>query len=184
MAKQSPQLHSLLAQIHARDVVTFIWLTRRKRQYLWANISRVVSHTADGFYYGLLPLALLVVEHPRAADLLLALALGFAGERPLYKVLKNRLRRNRPAQAIAGFHSVITPADQFSFPSGHTSGAFLVATVTAGLFPLLFWPLYLWAATVGAARILLGVHFPTDTLAGATMGTSIGLLALGALKLI
>lgn len=184
MAKQSPQLHSLLAQIHARDVVTFIWLTRRKRQYLWANISRVVSHTADGFYYGLMPLGLLVVEHPRAADLLLALALGFAGERPLYKVLKNRLRRNRPAQAIAGFHSVITPADQFSFPSGHTSGAFLVATVAAGLFPLLFWPLYLWAAAVGAARILLGVHFPTDTLAGATMGTSIGLLALGALKLI
>lgn len=184
MAKQSPQLHPLLAQIHARDVVTFTWLMHRKQQPLLANISRVVSHSADGLYYALPPLGLLVAGHALARHLLLCLALGFAIERPLYKVLKNSLRRNRPAQAIADFHSVITPADQFSFPSGHTSGAFLVATVTAGLFPPLFWALYLWAAAVGGARILLGVHFPTDTLAGAAMGTSIGLLALAALRLL
>lgn len=178
MARQALDKYPLLAQIHAGDILTFTWCMQRKRQRLLTKVSRILSCSADGFFYPLIPLGLYAVAHPQAEQLLLALVIGFAVERPLYQVLKRGFRRNRPAQALADFESVITPSDQFSFPSGHTSGAFMVATVVAGLFPALIWPLYLWASLVGASRIFLGVHFPTDSVAGAVMGASLGVLAL------
>jgi undecaprenyl-diphosphatase len=113
------------------------------------------------------------------ADLLLqALLLGFAVERPLYFILKNSFKRNRPQQAIQGFRSVITPSDQFSFPSGHTSAAFLVATLVGYFYPTLLICLYFWAALVGFSRVVLGVHFPTDTLMGIVLGVSAAFISL------
>ena len=78
---------------------------------------------------------------------------------------------------MPGFRSLIVASDQFSFPSGHSSGAFLLATALAVIYagPLLV--VYLWACCVGFSRVILGVHFPGDILAGATMGTTITLLS-------
>lgn len=177
MDKQGLHRLAILEKIHAGDVLAFTWCLQLHRQRALTRGSRVISASADGFYYPLIPLMLYVTGDPQAVALLLVLSLGFVMERPLYYVAKNAFRRNRPAQALAGFTSVITPSDHFSFPSGHTSGAFLVATTVVMFCPVLFWPMYLWACLVGASRILLGVHFPTDTLAGAVMGASLAHLA-------
>jgi undecaprenyl-diphosphatase len=72
----------------------------------------------------------------------------------------------------------VTPSDQFSFPSGHTSAAFMVATITGFFMPLLMLPLLLWAALVGFSRVVLGVHFPTDTLVGMVLGVSVSFFSL------
>lgn len=180
MEKLSLQKSRILEKIHAGDVLAFTWclqLHQLHQQRVMTRASRIISASADGFYYPLLPLILYVAGDTRAAALLLIMGLGFALERPVYYLAKNAFKRNRPAQALPGFNSVITPSDHFSFPSGHTSGAFLVATVVVMFYPGLFWLMYPWACLVGASRILLGVHFPTDTLAGAVMGTSFACLA-------
>ncbi|HEX4881647.1 MAG TPA: phosphatase PAP2 family protein [Porticoccaceae bacterium] len=169
---------TLLHYIHQGDVLTFNWCMRRKRRELFTTAGRLVSKTADGPWYVLPPLALWPLDALLAQQLLLVLALGFLVERPLYTLLKKGLRRNRPAQALPGFQSFVAPADQFSFPSGHTSGAFLVATATGGLVPELAPVLFPWAVLVGLSRVFLGVHFPTDIAAGAVMGGSLGLLVL------
>jgi len=169
---------SVLAYIQQGDVLTFNWCMRRKRRQLFTSAGRLVSKTADGPWYVLLPLALWPTDPVLAKHLVLVLAAAFAVERPLYALLKRGLKRNRPAQALPGFESFVVPADQFSFPSGHTSGAFLVATASSGLLPALALPLYLWAALVGMSRVFLGVHFPSDIAAGALMGTSLGVAAL------
>lgn len=180
MKQDRSRVLSLLHYIHQGDVLTFNWCMRRKRRQLFTSAGRLISKTADGPWYLLPPLILWPLDPGLALQLLGILALGFALERPLYTILKKGLRRNRPAQALPGFQSFVAPADQFSFPSGHTSGAFLVATAVAGLMPELTPLLFAWAALVGLSRVFLGVHFPTDIVAGGAMGSGIALLASGA----
>lgn len=162
----------LLDGLQSTDVRLFL----RVQQYqpLLVRACRLCSRTADGVLYAVLPLLYWLLGGKHANALVLLVATAFAIERPLYYLLKNTCRRRRPPAAIPGYASVITAADEFSFPSGHTCGAFLFATLMCGFFGLWCLPLYAWAAMVGLSRVVLGVHFPTDTLVGALIGVLIG----------
>ncbi len=171
----------LLYSIHKYDVTIFFWLNQVRLLSYWAKLFRYVSKTADGQLYVLVILLLLRDDVLRSTAVPVFL-LAFALERPLYFVLKNSFRRDRPEQALVNFRSVIIPSDQFSFPSGHTSAAFMMATLLGYYFPIVFSGLYVWAGLVGMSRVLLGVHFPTDTLVGASMGMAIAYLSIGILN--
>jgi membrane-associated phospholipid phosphatase len=86
--------------------------------------------------------------------------------------LKYSINRDRPFVTypdIAKKGKAGTP----SFPSGHTSSAFAAATSLSLAYPrwYVIAPSYLWAGTVGFSRMDLGVHYPSDVLAGAIIGT-------------
>jgi undecaprenyl-diphosphatase len=164
-----------LALIHQLDVMLFYWTMNRHHLELLAKISRKVSHSADGFAYPFMALLLYVYDTAHGAVFAQAMLLAFALERPLYWVLKNGLKRNRPSAILPNYESFIIPSDQFSFPSGHTSGAFVTASLLMVFYPPVAAIAYIWAVTVAISRVTLGVHFPTDTLAGAVMGSSIAL---------
>ncbi len=136
--------------------------------------ARLISRTGDGYLQLLLPLTVLIADSHTGLPLFKLAMVAFAIERGLYWILKNTLKRRRPPAAIPWFRSVITASDEFSFPSGHTSGAFLLATLFYLYIPVIGLALFAWAALVGLSRLVLGVHFPADILAGATLGSSIG----------
>ena len=117
-----------------------------------------------------------LLRQPRLTVLAVFL-LALAMERPLYWVLKNALKRRRPQDYVIGFRSLIVPSDKFSFPSGHSSGAFLLATSLCLVFGSPCAATLLWATGVALSRVLLGVHFPGDTLAGALMGSGLAILS-------
>ncbi len=160
----------LLETIHNYDVLTFDWCLRRKHRDLAVRFSRLVSLTGDGPLYVIAGIAFLFLQNWQMAKIF---AVGFLIERSAYFIFKSAFRRNRPPQAIPGYKSEVEPSDQFSFPSGHTSAAFLVAGCVSFAFPGAMYILYPWAACMGAARVMLGVHFPTDVLAGAFIGSII-----------
>jgi len=137
-----------------------------------------ISHTANGYYYPAVPAAMLLVDPHKAWSFFVAALFAFAIELPLYKFLKNGIRRHRPCEVLAGVHGRVSPSDQFSFPSGHTAAAFVMATLISYFFPILSMPLFSWALMVGFSRIYLGVHYPTDILAGLVIGISSALTAL------
>ncbi|UKJ05841.1 phosphatase PAP2 family protein [Solitalea lacus] len=87
--------------------------------------------------------------------------------------LKSIVHRNRPYES----YPFITPASvqgNYSFPSGHTSAAFATATSLSLSYPKwqVIVPVYTWATLVGYSRCYLGVHYPSDVLAGALVGAS------------
>ncbi|MFL0799867.1 MAG: phosphatase PAP2 family protein [Agarilytica sp.] len=165
----------LLQNIHNYDVLTFSKCLRVKHREMAVRLSRMVSFTADGPLYVLTGLVFLYHQQWDIAKLL---ALGFLVERLAYKFFKTTFRRNRPPDAIPGYQSEVIPSDQFSFPSGHTSAAFLMVGCLSFMFPFIAWILYPWACCVGIARVMLGVHFPSDILAGALLGSSICSLSI------
>jgi undecaprenyl-diphosphatase len=168
----------MLKYIQALDTRTFLTLFDPVHRPDLTRLSLILSFTADGWlYFSLLPVLVVCYPHDFRHYFLLAVV-AFLLERALYLILKNGIRRRRPPHILSNVRSVITASDRFSLPSGHTSAAFLFVTfLCVGVSPL-FMPLYLWAAGVGASRVVLGVHFPTDILLGALLGSSVALAVL------
>lgn len=137
-----------------------------------------ISHTGNGYYYPVVPAVLLLVDSQKAWSFFLAGVFAFAIELPLYKLLKKGIKRDRPCEVLSGVHGRVLPSDQFSFPSGHTAAAFVMATLLSHFFPIFSIPLFFWAFLVGFSRIYLGVHYPTDILAGLAIGLLSALSAL------
>jgi undecaprenyl-diphosphatase len=167
----------LLYAIHKYDVFMFNWLMHVRWLTLLTRICRLLSKSGDGTLYLLLALWI-SWQQGFNSPMMQTMVLAFAIERPVYFVLKNSLKRNRPQAALANYRSFIQPSDKFSFPSGHTSAAFMMATLLGAAWPEWIILFYSWAMLVGFSRVVLGVHFPTDTLVGAILGLSIALFSL------
>lgn len=166
----------MLRLIHHWDIQSFQNISNSELRPAFIGHALILSKSGDGWLYPLTPLFLFLFQAPSAWNFLKVALTAFVIERCIYLIAKNGLRRRRPMAILNGFTSRIIPSDEFSFPSGHTSAAFLMTTLLAIFYGISFYPiflLYLWATGVAISRILLGVHFPTDTIVGAVMGISI-----------
>jgi undecaprenyl-diphosphatase len=88
-------------------------------------------------------------------------------------LLKGVFDRARPDE---GWPPLIATPSSASFPSGHATQAFAAATALALLVPWLRVPVLVLAALIAASRVVLGVHYPFDVIAGALVGAAIGTL--------
>ena len=165
----------MLMRLHHFERRLFTRIFRQGERRAVIPLAIALSRSGDVYLYLLVPLLLWLLGAPSFGDLFTLLLVAFAVERIVYRSLKNTLKRARPPNAIPGFNSRIVASDKFSFPSGHSSGAFLLATTLSVIYGGPVLAIYLWASGVAFSRVLLGVHFPGDILAGALMGSSIAL---------
>jgi undecaprenyl-diphosphatase len=86
------------------------------------------------------------------------------------QILKRTLGRQRPYKVLNDLNTFGIEMKDYSFPSGHTTASFCVAVVISINYPQMLPFTFLFAVLIGISRIYLGVHFPSDVLAGAVLG--------------
>ena len=91
-------------------------------------------------------------------------------------LLKELVERDRPFVVEPLPEPIAREPASYSFPSGHATVSFAAATVVAAWLPRLAIPAYALAAAIAWSRVVVGVHYPLDVLAGAALGVGIGLL--------
>jgi undecaprenyl-diphosphatase len=166
--------HALLSYIDTRD----LWLMRRVNRWRaprWVRIASVwATRMGDGWlWYALAPLVLTIGGELRYRALATASFAALAGIL-LFKSVKHMSHRRRPCDCAPHCWCTILPPDKFSFPSGHTITAFAIALSLGHLYPHAEPGLLLVAACIGVSRVLLGMHFVSDVVAGAIFGAGIG----------
>jgi len=139
------------------------------------RVAIVATRAGDGWLWYLTGLAILFLG---GAERLTAVA--SAGSAALVGVglftsLKKLSGRKRPCEIEPHCWATLLPPDQFSFPSGHTITAFAVAIALGEFYPVLFPALLVCAIVIATSRILLGMHFLSDVMVGALLGTGLAL---------
>jgi membrane-associated phospholipid phosphatase len=103
-------------------------------------------------------------------------AMSEASAYVVYYLVKNVIvKRDRPSVSLPDVNTMhMDTADKYSMPSGHTTAAFAIATMLTLRYPkpYVYIPAYVWATFVGYGRIYMGLHYPSDVLAGAILGSA------------
>jgi undecaprenyl-diphosphatase len=139
----------------------------------WARrILAIVAHSADSVVVVPCLFALWWLHDFSRQSLVIPVAAGFALSVVVTSIVKFAVRRRRPVGDWGAFYR---KTDPHSFPSGHASRTItMTIVVVAGRFPLIAAALLLWSLLVGLSRIILGVHYLYDVLAGYLLGVGIG----------
>lgn len=160
------------------DLDLCIRMNRLSQSDLWRGAFRSISRLGDGIFWYALMLLLPIVNGSAAwPTVVRMLAAGLIGL-TLYKWLKQKTSRPRPCEVYAAISAGTPPLDRFSFPSGHTLHAASLSIVCANGFPELASLVYPFALAVALSRPILGLHYPSDVLAGALLGVGVGQLVM------
>jgi undecaprenyl-diphosphatase len=116
----------------------------------------------------------------RGAELLVCFGLCVAVNNLM---LKNLIDRERPYDAMPWLDTLVKRPRDYSFPSGHAAGSFASAyAVAKGFGKKLGIPAYALASAISLTRVGVGVHYPTDVVTGAAVGTIIGAGAMRGMR--
>ena len=167
-----------LQQISRWDAELCAFCNRRSRNFTVRNFFLLASRLGDGvFWYTLMGVLLLEYQSAAIPVVFHMIVVGLLGT-ALYKFIKGKTLRPRPFNVYPAIVCVGKTLDQFSFPSGHTMHAVAFSIVAVAYFPVLLWIVAPFAALVALSRPILGLHYPSDVLAGAALGAVIAGISL------
>ncbi len=170
----------LLARFDGSEYRLCLGLNRAADWPWFLKLMRIASRLGDGaLWIGLLAALPLLYGSSALRVVMIMAATGLSGHL-IYRRLKSSLVRERPFIRHPGINLAMPPLDRYSFPSGHTMHAVSFAWQAVAHYPALSWVLVPVTALIALSRVVLGLHYPTDVLAGAAIGA---LLACSGLAL-
>lgn len=158
--------HSLMRRVNRWRAPRWIRLWA-----LWA------TRGGDGWLWWTMGLLILLFGGDRRYAAVGSATLAAAAGVTIFRQIKRTTNRRRPMCFEPHCWATLLPPDQFSFPSGHTITAFSVAISLSRFYPDLAIGFIFCAVSVGGSRVVLGMHFLSDVIAGAAIGTALAFSA-------
>lgn len=170
-------MNTFLQSVQNLDGEILLQIQQHLRTDMLTPFMKIVTFLGNGGWFWILcAVVLLAVPKTRKTGYAAVLSLIF-GVIVTNLLLKNIVARPRPFAEIEALIPLIAKPTDFSFPSGHTTASFAVALVMLRMLPKKIGiPAVVLAALVAFSRLYLGVHYPTDVLAGfvvALVGSSL-----------
>ncbi len=137
----------------------------------------LATRAGDGWLWVAVGLSLLLSTDPLRFRAIEAAAAAIGAGILIFHWIKRRICRPRPRDLEPHCWAYIATRDRFSFPSGHSTTAFAVAMSVGSFYPEVMPLLILLAANVAISRVIVGMHFLSDVLVGAGMGSLLGYIA-------
>jgi undecaprenyl-diphosphatase len=134
---------------------------------------RFSTRAGDGWVWALIGLILVLSASKDNYKALSAGILAVSAGVIIFCLLKRFIQRRRPCDIEYHCWAKLAPPDRYSFPSGHTITAFAVALSVGLYYPATLPGLLACAVAVALSRIFLGMHFLTDVVAGAAIGSGL-----------
>ena len=171
-------LTAFMARVDAAEYGLCRTLNRGAAFALPRRIFQIASRLGDGILWYVLILLLPLLYGTAAVRPALVMALTGALGVAIYSLLKRVFIRERPFITHSAINLAGAPLDRYSFPSGHTLHAVSFTWQACAHFPELAWLLVPLAGLIAGSRVVLGLHYPSDVLAGAAIGAALAQLGL------
>jgi undecaprenyl-diphosphatase len=173
-------LWQVARRLDSADVMLCASCNRLSRYLPVRNVFRTVSRLGDGVIWysimGILPVIGGLTGLAMAAHMA---GIGLAGLL-VYRITKLLSGRERPyVQHGDRVACAMPPLDRYSFPSGHTLHAVSFTAILCTYMPALCWVLLPFTLLVALSRMVLGLHYPSDVLAGALIGALLAWTSFG-----
>lgn len=165
------------------DASILLWIQEYVRCDALTPVMSFITHLGDGGAVWIILAAVCLLfarSRARGALMALSLACNFLINNLF---LKNVVARVRPYEAVEGLSRIIEAQSDFSFPSGHSGSSFAAAVVIFLMCPRRYGiPALALASLIALSRLYVGVHYPTDVLAGALIGAAVAAAVCAAYK--
>src|SRR5215469_1077660 len=171
-------INTVIARFDAAEYGLCRKLNRGASFALPRRIFQIASWLGNGIFWYALILALPLMFGRTAVKPAIVMALTGALGVLIYALLKRVFVRERPFITHAAIDLGAAPLDRYSFPSGHTLHAVSFTWQACVHFPELAWVLVPLAALIAGSRVVLGLHYPSDVIAGAAIGAALAALGL------
>jgi undecaprenyl-diphosphatase len=165
-------LYKLIKKIHKHDVAILRIINNSMSCKVLDFIMTPITYLGSTIFSVLFTLIAIVSPNKTIHSLGIKVLFTLSVSSFISKIIKESVNRIRPFLKISGLNIKKIGIDEYSFPSGHTTAAFSMAVTTSLFYPNVAAAVIFLASCVGISRIYIGVHYPTDVLAGTFIGSA------------
>lgn len=165
-------MSNLWKYLYQKDTRAFFYLNQKMRCRILDIIMPRITHLGGAIFTMLLCFVLYTFGQKDAKIAAAEAFVTVSGSQGIVQLFKRRIYRKRPYMVLPEVNTFWSKLlKDYSFPSGHTTAGFSMAAILSIYFPSYSLLTYSLACAVGISRVYTGMHYPSDVLSGAFLGT-------------